>query len=121
ETATAKVHLYDPNGSTDTDTKDGWPITIADGGSGPRGGPPTGADFDGDGEGEDGLAAESQYSVYDNNGTRLCGTNTQDASSRDTGSSVFDFDGDGAAEVVYADEQNLHIYDGKTGAERATV
>ncbi|MCB9732631.1 MAG: VCBS repeat-containing protein [Deltaproteobacteria bacterium] len=59
--------------------------------------------------------------MYDNNGTRLWGTNTQDASSRDTGSSVFDFDGDGAAEVVYADEQNLHIYDGKTGAERATI
>ncbi|MCA9514410.1 MAG: VCBS repeat-containing protein, partial [Myxococcales bacterium] len=121
ETATAKVYLYDPDGATDADTKDGWTVTIADGGSGARGGPPTVADFDGDGEVEVGVAAEYQYTVYDNNGTRLWGTNTQDASSRDTGSSVFDFDGDGAAEVVYADEQNLHIYDGKTGAERATI
>lgn len=39
-----------------------------------------------------------------------------DASSSQTGSSIFDFDGDGDAEAVYRDEENLFVFDGKTGA-----
>jgi hypothetical protein len=41
--------------------------------------------------------------------------NTQDDSSRVTGSSVFDFNGDGAAEVIYNDECRFRIYDGLDG------
>jgi hypothetical protein len=40
---------------------------------------------------------------------------TEDDSSRVTGSSVFDFNGDGAAEVIYNDECRFRIYDGLTG------
>src|SRR5678815_1864953 len=40
---------------------------------------------------------------------------SQDASSKQTGSSIFDFDGDGRAEVVYADECFLRVYEGATG------
>ncbi|MEO1172450.1 MAG: CARDB domain-containing protein, partial [Myxococcota bacterium] len=40
---------------------------------------------------------------------------TEDQSSRSTGSSVFDFNGDGAAEVIYNDECQFRIYDGLDG------
>ncbi len=40
---------------------------------------------------------------------------TEDNSSRVTGSSVFDFNGDGAAEVVYNDECYFRIYNGLDG------
>ncbi len=40
---------------------------------------------------------------------------TQDESSRVTGSSVFDFNGDGAAEVIYNDECFFRVYDGLDG------
>jgi len=39
---------------------------------------------------------------------------TEDDSSRVTGSTLFDFNGDGAAEVVYNDECWFRIYDGQT-------
>jgi hypothetical protein len=92
-------------------------------------GPPTVADFDGDGFPEVGTASADFYVVLDLND---CGTDdweeagcdsenilwkvpNHDCSSRTTGSSVFDFEGDGRAEVVYADEQNFRIFDGETG------
>lgn len=92
-------------------------------------GPPTIADFDGDGRPEIGTAAADFYTVLDLD----CDTDTweddgcfargvlwatpnQDCSSRVTASSVFDFEGDGKAEMVYADEQNFRIFDGTTGA-----
>jgi hypothetical protein len=91
------------------------------------GGPPTVADFNGDGFPDVALAGGVGYAVFD--GTKLMDPTvpaaqtilwikqTQDCSSAATGSSVFDFDGDGKAEVVYGDELKLHIYDGATGTE----
>jgi len=92
-------------------------------------GPPTIADFDGDGRPEVGTAAADFYVVADMDcdpdegdvpeecASRgiLWRTRNRDCSSRVTASSVFDFEGDGAAEVVYADEQNFRIFDGRTG------
>jgi hypothetical protein len=109
---------------------------------GGTGGPPTVADFDGDGLPEVGVAGSTYYSVFDID----CGPNprpngvcplgacdhiangtcpassylawsrrTQDASSNVTGSSVFDFEADGRSEVVYGDECFTRIYDGQTG------
>ncbi|MEM9457715.1 MAG: VCBS repeat-containing protein [Myxococcota bacterium] len=93
---------------------------------GTGGGPPTIADFNGDGTPDVGVAAGVGYAVLDgtalmnpaiaNPDTILWITPAQDCSSRSTGSSVFDFDGNGSAEVVYGDEQYLRIYDGATGA-----
>lgn len=103
------------------------PVEIDDGagGYGGRIGPPTVADFDGDGVPEIGVAGSSQYVALrvdlDNPDVtiaeaRLWSTDTQDVSSSMTGSSVFDFEGDGKAEVIYNDELHLRVYDGSTGA-----
>jgi len=81
----------------------------------PGGGPPTVADFDGDGEPEIGLAARWYYLVFESDGSVLWAHKTQDFSSAITGSSVFDFEGDGQAEVVYNDELYLRIYKGAGG------
>ncbi|MFZ9889400.1 MAG: FG-GAP repeat domain-containing protein, partial [Myxococcota bacterium] len=93
---------------------------------GGRIGPPTVADFDGDGKPEIGVAGKSQYVALSVNlpvepaptfaEAKLWSVATQDASSNMTGSSVFDFEGDGKAEVVYNDELKLRVYDGSTGA-----
>ncbi len=95
------------------------------------GGPPTIADFDGDGRPEVGIAGGSAYAVYDFHrigealpqgvlpagGSMfvLWSSPTQDNSSAVNGSSVFDFQGDGFAEVLYQDECRLRVYDGRTG------
>jgi len=80
-----------------------------------HGGPPTVADFDGDGYPEIGVAVSTAYRVLDRHGVVLWSQLSEDDSSGMTGSAVFDFEGDGAAEVVYADEHVLYIYDGATG------
>jgi len=95
------------------------------------GGPPTIADFNGDGFPDVGLAGGIGYVVFDGEAltdpnvadvdTILWITQTQDCSSAQTGSSVFDFDGDGSAEVIYADEVNMHVYAGPTGQELLTL
>ena len=96
-------------------------------GSKQGGGPPTIADFNGDGTPDVAVAGGVGYAVFD--GTKLMDPNvpdadtvlwikqTKDCSSAVTGSSVFDFDGDGSAEVVYSDEHYLRIYRGSTGEE----
>ncbi|MFK7988064.1 MAG: FG-GAP-like repeat-containing protein [Sandaracinaceae bacterium] len=90
-------------------------------------GPPTVADFDGDGRPEIGTASADFYVVIDFDCTGdplpteceseniLWTVANQDCSSRATGSSVFDFEGDGRAEVVYADERTFRIFDGQNG------
>lgn len=95
-----------------------------------NGGPPTIADFDGDGRVEFASAGATAYAVFDPDCTgtpdpAFCPSMTtngvawfqpsQDLSSNVTGSSVFDFDGDGRAEVVYGDECFTRVYDGLTG------
>ncbi len=101
---------------------------------GGRGGPPTVADFDGDGSPEIGFAGALRYAVYDLNrmgedvvqpaGNPPAGPGeiyvrwespTQDFTSNSTGSSVFDFQGDGPAEVIYGDECFVRVYDGSDG------
>ena len=90
-------------------------------------GPPTVADFDGDGFAEVGTASSTAYVVFDFQCTgdplppecerewvRWMVEN-DDCSSRATGSSVFDFEGDGSAEVVYADETTFRIFRGSDG------
>jgi hypothetical protein len=106
------------------------PVTVAipiDNCARNEGGPPTVADFDGDGQPEVGVAGADYYVVADleclatplppqcsDPGIRWKVPNA-DCSSRVTGSSVFDFDGDGKAEVIYNDEDFFRIFDGTTG------
>jgi FG-GAP-like repeat len=95
------------------------------------GGPPTVADFNGDGTPDVGLAGGIGYSVFDGKKlmdpavgpqeTILWQQVTTDCSSAQTGSSVFDFDGDGKAEVVYSDENHFRIYNGVDGTTRFTT
>ncbi|MBL8719856.1 MAG: VCBS repeat-containing protein [Myxococcales bacterium] len=89
------------------------------------GGPPTVADFNGDGVPDFAIAGGVGYAVFD--GKKILDAKvadpilwikqTHDCSSASTGSSVFDFDGDGKAEVIYSDEWYLRIYRGSDGAE----
>ncbi len=89
------------------------------------GGPPTVADFDGDGVPDVGAAGAVGYVVMSgakmmdpavpNGDVDLWFKPTHDCSSAVTGSSVFDFNGDGKAEVIYSDEYHLWMYDGQTG------
>jgi hypothetical protein len=107
------------------------------------GGPPTVADFDGDGLPEVAVAGQAFYTIYDidcgpsprpggvctkgtcdflgqgaacpDQGYIAWSRSSQDISSNVTGSSVFDFEADGTSEVVYADECFVRVYNGKSG------
>ncbi|RLB52434.1 MAG: hypothetical protein DRJ42_14880 [Deltaproteobacteria bacterium] len=96
-----------------------------------RGGPPTVADFDGDGRAEFAACAREEYVVFDmdclaGGDPALCGgmsrtdgrlwsRSVDEQSSGLTGSSVFDFDADGIAEVIYHDECFVRIFNGADG------
>jgi hypothetical protein len=105
-----KVRLQDDDGSVICSA------AIPGAGNTYYGGPPTVADFDGDGEAEFALAAGSRYSVFEKDCSVKWQAVTQDASSGNTGSSVFDFEGDGQAEAVYADETKLWVFAGADGS-----
>jgi len=89
------------------------------------GGPPTIADFNGDGTPDVALAGGIGYAILDgskiidaavaNANVILWTASTTDCSSAATGSSVFDFTGNGKAEALYSDEEHLRVYDGPTG------
>jgi hypothetical protein len=98
-------------------TLDGEPIVVFSASPGSGGGPPTIADFDGDGGPEIGVAFGGAYEVFDvaSGDVRVWSRTSQDMSSRRTGSSVFDFNADGRAEVVYGDECFVRVYDGRDG------
>ncbi len=116
--ANGRVYLLDADTGAET------AASIAAPGSGAgNGGPPTIADFDGDGEPEIGVAFANNYQVVQLSADgsaleQLWASPNHDFSSSVTGSTVFDFEGDGAAEVIYNDECFLWVYDGVTGAVR---
>lgn len=95
-------------------------VTLPEGQSLGSGGPPTIADFDGDGHPEVGVAYAYFYIVFEVDVATHAITlrwhqQNHDLSSSVTGSTVFDFEGDGRAEVLYADECYVWVYDGPTG------
>jgi hypothetical protein len=108
-------------------TSDGNQVVVHTAGAN-ESGPPTIADFDGDGLAEVGTASSTAYVVFDLQCTgdplpAECErewvrwmVENEDCSSRATGSSVFDFEGDGSAEVVYADETSFRIFNGSDGS-----
>jgi hypothetical protein len=86
------------------------------------GGPPTIADFTGDGSREFGVAGACWYTVFDvsSSGISVAAmAQTRDWSSASTGSTVFDFNGDGTDEIVFSDEDAVHIwqYDASSGLD----
>jgi len=117
QSKTVTLYDFDVVGTSRVFTKL-WDFTLLGSGAALHGGPPTVADFDGDGEVEVGVAGGTYYHVINTDGTLLWKTEIHDTSSAVTGSSVFDFDGDGKAEVVYADEQDVWVLDGETGEVR---
>ncbi|HMG20105.1 MAG TPA: VCBS repeat-containing protein [Kofleriaceae bacterium] len=100
-----------------------------------QGGPPTIADFDGDGRVEIGAAGSAGYHVFDpdcksppgpaapdpatcasrSSDGVLWTSATQNRADDLASSSAFDFDGDGRAELVHGDQCFTRIYDGATG------
>ncbi|MBK7930881.1 MAG: VCBS repeat-containing protein [Bryobacterales bacterium] len=81
------------------------------------GGPPTIGNFDSDPEPEIGIAALTEYRVYEANGTLKWTNSIIDSSSGVTSSTIFDFDNDGIVEVVFADQEYLYIWRGTDGFE----
>ncbi len=77
-------------------------------------GPPAIADFDGDGQVEIAVPANTTISVFEVDGTKVWSAPMQDNSGL-AGCSGYDVDGDGAYEVLFADEIAFRMYDGKTG------
>ena len=81
------------------------------------GGPPTIGNFDSDPAPEIGIAALTEYRVYEADGTLKWTNPIIDSSSGVTSSTIFDFDNDGSVEVVFADQEYLYIWRGSDGFE----
>ncbi len=87
-------------------------------GAGVSSGPPTLADFDGDGVAEIAVAGDYAFMVLD---LELPAPHvrwevlSQDRTPGTVGSAAFDFDGDGADDVAYSDECSVSILSGRDG------
>jgi hypothetical protein len=79
-----------------------------------RPGPPSVADFDGDGAVEIVVPMNSQIGMFEVDGT-LRWTQVMRDFSGIAGVSGYDINGDGAYEATFADEQAFRIYDGRAG------
>ncbi len=101
--AGSQLYLYEHDGTLKWTTKTTW-----------AGGPPTVADFDGDGKPEIGRANSLFYEVVDTDGRLMWRQPIEDRSGV-TGSAIFDFDGDGSMEVVHHDEQYIQVFRGSDG------
>ncbi|HJL19731.1 MAG TPA: hypothetical protein RMH99_28975 [Sandaracinaceae bacterium LLY-WYZ-13_1] len=89
---------------------------VAANGNPSGGGPPTIANFDDDPNPEIAFAGGFAYVIFGHDGSRQWYFETQDRSSRATGSSIFDFEGDGVAEVLYNDEVFFRVFRGPDGS-----
>lgn len=107
----AKLYLLNSDGATI------WgPVEIPGRANHTRGGgPPTLADFDGDGRIDIGVANNAAYTAFDMNGDVLWSNTTSDPGGRSS-ASAFDFNADGSYELIYGDEQYLRVYEGKNGS-----
>lgn len=85
-----------------------------------NGGPPTIADFTGNGQPDVAVANSSRVAVYTSVGELVWSEPITDLSSHALGLMAFDFEGDGRLELVYGDELALTIRDGRTGSLRYT-
>jgi hypothetical protein len=99
----------------DDDCSRKWTVALPGGG---KGGAPTIADFDQDGQPEIGVAGATRYVVFEASGTVKWERPIADVDTGVSGATAFDFEGDGQVEVIHADESSLRIYDGATGAVR---
>jgi hypothetical protein len=123
------VHVYNLAG------REVFKATFRNSDGSAEGGPPTIADFDGDGRVEIGAAGNAGYHVFDPDcritagqpalDPRTCASlasdgvlwmsPTRNRTGNLAGSSAFDFDGDGRAEAIHGDQCFTRIYDGVTG------
>ncbi len=101
----SRMYIHEPDGTLIN------MVTIP--GSNP--GPPSVADFDGDGNVEIAIPANTSISVWEITGTMNWTATINDTSGL-AGCSGYDVDGDGTYELLYADQDMFRMYDGATGA-----
>ncbi len=104
----SQLHIHDHDGTLIR--------TVALNSSSSRPGPPSVADFDGDGVVEVAVPASTRLEMFEIDGSRTWQATIQDSSGI-AGVSGYDINGDGIYEVLYADEVQLRIFDGATGTQ----